>query len=162
MPLLTDTRETRLDEGPDEQVRRLEELWEASPEAPPARTERAAGRRRILGPALALGWLVFVVSVFFEPAPEPGAVTPLWGEYLILSFWLALGAAAIMGFARFGRGAYAAATIAGALGMGLAVACRTTEHHLGWWWAYELGATSALAAAGAVGLLRSRRRAQGS
>lgn len=158
MPLLTDTRETRLDERHDEQVRRLEELWEASPDASPARIEPGVGRRRVFGPALALAWLAFVVSVFFEPAPEPGAVTPLWGEYMILTFWVALVTAGIMAAARAGRGAYAAATLAGALGIGLAIACRATEHHLGAWWTWELGATGALTALGAIGLARSRRK----
>lgn len=161
MPGLIETREPELTQDEVEDVRRLEELWAASAdEAPPIAPARMTAIPVALrfGPLLALACLGFLASIFFEPASEPGTATPLWGEYLILTFWVALVAAAIMGIARAGRGAYACATFAGALGIGLAVACRTTSHHLGSWWLYELGATAALTALGAAGLIRSRRR----
>lgn len=162
MPGLIETREPELTDDRADELRRLEELW-ATPAEAPAAAPSVPGRDwlgTLLGPTLALGWLAFIVSVFFEPTSEPGAATPLWGEYLILTFWLSLGAAGIMAAARVGRGAYAAATIAGGLGIGLAIACRTTAHHLGSWWIYELGATAALTAFGALGLARSRKRSR--
>ena len=158
MPLDVESRNPVVDRDAEE-IQRLEELWRASPSEAPATPAPTRTRQRPwLGALLTLGWLGFLVSVFFEPAPDHPN-TPLWGEYLILSFWLTLLGAAILGIARTGRRAYAAATIAGVLGIGLAVACRATEHHLGGWWLYELGATGALTALGAAGLLRSRPRA---
>ena len=160
MPLLIDKYAPDVDTRNVDEIRRLEELWEASPDEPlrPGVARRLAGALAPpLGPLLALGWAAFVVSVFFEPAPEPNAVVPVWGEFLILGFWLGLAAAGILAITRAGRSAYLAATIAGGIGIALAITCRTNEHHLGSWWIYELAATGALAALGLVGLLRRGR-----
>ena len=51
-----------------------------------------------------------------------------------------------------------AATLAGPLGIVLAVNCRAAEHHLGNWWLAELGAALALAGLAAVGLAQRLRR----
>lgn len=140
------------------QVDELEELWHLESAPPAARRPVLGAFADRLGWFLAAGWILFIVSVFFEPAPDPNAVVPPWGEVLILSFWLGLAAAGILALARAGRGAYLAATIAGGLGIVLAITCRTSEHHLGSWWIYEMGATGALTALGAALLLRSKRR----
>ena len=143
-----------------DEIRELEELW-AAPAAPePAATLRAPRSRalpQVPGGLVAAGWVAFVVGVMlFEPAPDPHAATPLWGNLVVAGWALVLLAAAAAGpaLARLG---FAAATIAGALGIVISVACRTTGHHPGSWWLVELGATAALtglAAAGLAGRLR--------
>jgi hypothetical protein len=57
---------------------------------------------------------------------------------------------------RTGRSAYAAATVAGIVGLGVSAACGATEHHPSGWWIYELAATGALTALAVTGLLRRR------
>ena len=53
---------------------------------------------------------------------------------------------------------FAAATLAGPLGIALAVNCRASEHHLGNWWLVELAAAVALTGLAAVGLAQRLRR----
>jgi len=142
----------------DAELRMLEELWAA-----PAATEREPHVRRTsswlddrLGWILAGGWLAFVVSLFVAPAPDPELVVPLWAEALVAAFFLTLGTAGIMAALRAGRSAYAAATVAGLVGLGVSAACGATEHHPGGWWIYELAATGALTAFAVTGLVRRR------
>ena len=153
MPELTVTRERQA----NVELRELEELWAA-----PLRREprlRRLGRRLSphLGKIVTAGWLGFMVSVYFEPAPNPGAVTPAWADFLIAGLFLSLGAAGLTGWLRSARGGFAAATAAGVFGLALAIGCVTTDHHPGSWWAWELGATSVLLGLGALGLKRSLR-----
>ena len=71
---------------------------------------------------------------------------------------MSLLAAALLGplLPRFG---FAAAVVGGCFGMAISVACFTTGHHPGAWWIGELGATAALTALAAGGLVgRLRRR----
>jgi hypothetical protein len=145
-------------EQDDAELRLLEELW-----ATPAAGEHASGGSRVgswlserLGWLLAGGWLAFIVSVFFAPAPDPDLVVPLWADALVATFFLALGTAGIMAALRTGRSAYAAATVAGIIGLGVSAACGATEHHPGGWWIYELAATGALTALAVTGLARRR------
>jgi hypothetical protein len=144
-----------------DEILELEELW-AAPAAPePAATFRAPRTRALpLVPAWCLGWgwAAFVIGVMlFEPAPDPHAVTPLWGNLVVAGWALALLAAAFAGPA-LPRVGFAVATVAGALGMVISVACRTTGHHPSSWWLVELGATAALATLAAVGLAGRLRR----
>jgi hypothetical protein len=160
MPERLDKREpdTRNDESLE--VDPLEAIW-----ALPAATGRESGVQRRsfdrvgahLGRIVAFGWVVFVGSVFFEPAPTPGSVTPLWADLLVAGFFLALGMAGIFGVMRGGRLAFGAASIAGLLGVSLAVSCIATDHHPVGWWAWELAATSVLTVLALVGLRRLRR-----
>jgi hypothetical protein len=137
------------------EIRELEELWRASPDTEaPVRSRIGEGLFRRLGWLLAAGWIAFFVSVSFQPAPNPEAVTPLWADLVIAGLFLALGTAALTGLVRSPRIGFAAATVAGLLGMAIAVGCKTTEHHGGSWWLYELGATTALMALSAAGLTR--------
>ncbi len=154
--VLTEEREQE-----NAELRLLEELWTA----PPAREAPAPVRRPRfpttwladrLGWILAFGWGAFIVSVFFEPAPEPNQIVPVWADALVAGFFLSLGAAGIMAAMRAGRGTYAVATVAGLAGMALGVACGTTGHHASGWWVYELGATSVLTALAVTGLARRR------
>jgi hypothetical protein len=142
----------------DAQLRMLEELWAA-----PVATEPGAQRNRAfswvgdrLGWILAGGWLAFVVSLFLAPAPDPALVVPLWAEALVAAFFLTLGTAGIMAALRTGRSAYAAATLAGLVGLGVSAACGATDHHPSGWWIYELAATGALTAVAATGFARRR------
>jgi hypothetical protein len=157
-----ETRERSSETAVDDsllEIRRLEELWAASTDADRSSPLRrlAGAAYRYLGFALVGLWLVFLVSVFFMPAPNPNAATPAWADLLIAGFFLTLVVAAVTGMLRSGRGAYAASTLAGALGVALAVGCKTTAHHPGGWWAYELGATAVLLGLSALGLRRSNR-----
>jgi hypothetical protein len=154
MMLSTKDRVERIDE--------LEELW-AAPTAPePPLAERSVPWRRALphvsGRLLALGWIAFFVGVFaFEPAPAEGTTNPLLGDVVVAGMALALLAAASLGtlLPRFG---FAAAGIAGALGMVIAIACQTTGHHAGSWWLAELGATALLTGLAGTGLAGRLRR----
>ncbi len=141
----------------------LEAIWTA-PYPAPARPQPARAASDTTGPwwlgrAITIGWVVFLGSVFFAPAPQPGQVTPVWADFLIAGMFFGLGTAGILGMTKGGRAAYGAAFCAGILGMGLAVGCMSTAHHPGGWWAWELVATSALTVLAAAGLRRSRRRA---
>jgi hypothetical protein len=144
-----------------DEIRELEELWAA-----PATPEPDVGPRRartlalphVPGGLVAAGWVAFMVGVLlFEPAPDPHAATPLWGQLVVAGWALALLAAAATGplGPRLG---FAVATGAGVLGVVISVACRTTGHHPGSWWLVELGATAALTALAAVGLAGRLRR----
>ena len=96
-------------------------------------------------------------SVFFEPAPTPGSVTPLWADLLVAGFFLSLGTAGILGVMRGGRVAFGVASIAGLLGLSLAVSCMATDHHPVGWWAWELAATGVLTVLALAGFRRSGR-----
>jgi hypothetical protein len=134
----------------------LEELWAApafgEPKAPPRRLPLVPGG------LVAGGWLAFYLAVSaFQPAPEPGMTWPLWATAVsVAQMLLLLGAAAIGPL--FARAGFALATLAGPLGIVLAVNCRAAEHHLGNWWLAELGAALALAGLAAVGLAQRLRR----
>jgi hypothetical protein len=155
---MADSIRTEERDQDDAELRMLEELWAA-----PAATEPRAIRTtpwlgEHLGWILAGGWLAFVVSLFLAPAPDPELVVPLWAEALVAAFFLTLGTAGIMAALRTGRSAYAVATVAGLVGLGVAAACGATEHHPSGWWIYELAATGALTALAVAGLGRRRPR----
>lgn len=149
------TTGTRVDE-----IRALEELWAAPAAGEPAPAAR--GRRWSLplvpGSLVAAGWVAFFTLVLlFEPAAEPGAVIPGWAVAVFLVEIALLLAAAGIGPASAQAG-FAAAGLAGPLGMLLAVECRAASHHLGNWWLAELGATAALTGLAALGLAQRLRR----
>lgn len=142
-----------------DEIRALEELWAA-----PAAGEPVAPKplRRsipdVSGQLVAAGWVAFFTLVLlFEPAAEPGAAIPAWavGVFLV-EVALLLGAAGLGPV--LAQAGFAAAALAGPLGMLLAVECRAAEHHLGNWWLAELGATAALTGLAAVGLAQRLRR----
>lgn len=140
-------------------VRALEELWAAPAAVEPAPLEQ--GRRWSLplvpGGLVAAGWVAFFTLVLlFEPAAEPGAAIPSWAVAVFLvEVALLLGAAGLGPV--FAQAGFAAAALAGPLGMLLAVECRTASHHLGNWWLAELGATAALTGLAAGGLVQRLR-----
>ena len=133
-----------------EELRALEELWAA-----PAAGELQAPSRRlplVPGALVAGGWATFFfVALTFQPAPEPGMTWPVWATAVSFAqLGLLLGAAAVGPM--FSRIGFAAATLAGPLGIVLAVNCRASEHHLGNWWLVELAAAVALTGLAAIGL----------
>ena len=140
-------------------VDELEALW-ALPAAERARPD-VRDRAFPLGKLLALAWPTLLVALMaFEPAPaDENAPIPLWEDLVFGGFFLALVAAAVAGWRRHGRFAYAASAVAGVFGIAIAVACRATEYHLGAWWLAELAAFAALAALSMAGLWSRRGRA---
>jgi hypothetical protein len=140
-----------------DELRALEELWEA-PALGETRTLPPRRLPLVPGALVAGGWLTFlVVAVTFQPAPEPGMTWPVWATTAsVVQLVLLLGAAAVGPL--FGRIGFAAATLAGPLGIALAVNCRASEHHLGNWWFVELAAAVALTGLAAVGLAQRLRR----
>jgi hypothetical protein len=148
-----------------EEIRRLEELWEApaAPEpelgAPPGRL-RALAARALAHPGwiLLIAWPTFVASLLVgATAAEPGYVAPAWVQLVVAVFWLGLLAAAVSCAVRSAASSYAFSLTAAAAGIALAVGCTTTDHHTGAWWAYELGGSLALAGLSVAGLRRARR-----
>jgi hypothetical protein len=144
-----------------DELRELEELWEAPAAPEPARAHPGwpqARPPRIAGAYLAWAWAVFLfAAVALAPPSEPHATTPLWADAVAGSMFLLLAGAALAG-RLFGRVGFAAATMAGGLGIATAVACRATEHHLGNWWLVELGAMAVLTGVAAAGLAERLRR----
>jgi hypothetical protein len=144
----------------DRELRELEELWTA-----PAALEPLSARPSLLdrlpfvpGWLVAGGWAVFfLVVIGFEPAPEPQMAIPLWADLVFGSMLVLLFTAAFAG-RELPRLGFGAATVAGALGMAIAVACQTSGHHMGNWWLFELAATGALFGAAATGLVDRLRR----
>jgi hypothetical protein len=153
------TTERERDEAAELEL--LESLWVASPDEParkPLVRRALAWLGERLGWVLAFAWLGFIVSLFAAPAGNPNAVVPLWAEIVIAGFFLALGTTGVLAAVRAGSTAYAASIVAGALGIALAAACGSTEHHAAGWWGYELGATIALTGLSVAGLTQRRRR----
>jgi peptidoglycan/LPS O-acetylase OafA/YrhL len=126
-------------------VEELEELYRASPDVQPPRLDaRATWCRRLF-----VGWLAVIGSiVVFEPAPSnPDAAVPAWGNVLLLAFFVAL-ATGLVGLSRRRPWALRASVVAGGLGIAVGAACALTDHHVGFWGAYEIVAFTCLMAAG--------------
>jgi hypothetical protein len=142
-----------------DEIRALEELWAApAADEPPVAAARRWSLPDVPGRLVAVGWVAFFTLVLlFEPAAEPGAAIPAWAVAVFLVEISLLLAAAGIG-PLLAQAGFAAAAIAGPLGMLLAVECRAAEHHLGNWWLAELGATAALTGLAAVGLAQRLRR----
>ena len=134
----------------------LEALWALLP----VEHERPARARRSfpLGKLLATAWPTLLVALMaFEPTPaDENAPIALWEDLVLTGFLTALGAAGVAAWLRRGGFAFAASAVAGVFGMGIAVACKATEHHLGAWWLAELAAFGALFALSVAGVVRRR------
>jgi hypothetical protein len=126
-----------------EEVEELEELYRSSPDVEPVRRDSLnEWCRRIL-----FGWVVVIGSIaLFEPAPSnPNAAVPAWGNVLLTAFSVAL-VAGFVGLSRRRPWALRASVVAGGLGVAIGAACMLTDHHVGFWGAYEIVAFSGLAA----------------
>jgi hypothetical protein len=90
-------------------------------------------------------WTIIMISTFFEPAPNPHAVVPLWAS--ILSFLFLTGLFTTMwGLAGNHSWGMKASLVSATLGLGMAVACGVTDHHPAFWWGYETVAMTGLLA----------------
>ena len=144
----------------DRELRELEALWTAPAALEPLRVRPSLLDRLPIVPGwlLAGGWAVFfLVVIGFEPASEPQMAIPLWADLVFASMLTLLFTAAFAG-RQLPRLGFGAATVAGALGIAIAVACQASGHHLGNWWLFELGATGALFGAAGTGLVDRLRR----
>jgi hypothetical protein len=136
------TTEDRLHE-----VERLEELFRDSPDTePPRRVSLTDWCRWLL-----LGWVaVFGSIVLLEPAPSnPNAPVPAWGNLLLTAFTIAF-VAGVVGLVRRRPWGLRASVVAGGLGIVIGAACAVTDHHVGFWGAYEIVAFSGLTTASLI------------
>jgi hypothetical protein len=144
----------------DSELRELEALWTA-----PAALEPFSPVLRVLdrlpfvrGDWLLYGWVAFFFLVIaFQPTPAHGVATPLWAHLVFAGMMVGLLAAIPLAIFS-GAAGFASATVGGAFGIAVAVACSSTGHHLGNSWLVELGATVALTGAAATGLVDRLRR----
>jgi hypothetical protein len=130
------TTERRLEE-----VRKLETIWNLpSDDQDPSPPKRFDLTRLVAG-----GWMVALGTILLlQPAPsDPSAAVPGWAWLLLTAFWAGL-FATIYGLATKRSWALRASAVTAGLGMGVAVGCLATDHHVGAWWAYELGAFTTL------------------
>ena len=143
---------------PAADLQELEALWDLPARRPGRDRAYADGLSRRISHALAWTWPAVVVALaVFEPKPHPNVQVPLWGEILSDVFLLALLAGIIARFAAGPRLALGFFAASGAMGMALGVACRTSGHHTGSWWAIETAVFSALTFAAAAGLALAQR-----
>ena len=144
---------------PRTDLHELEALWEL-----PARRrqrvspERAGALSRQLARALAIAWPVLLFALIaFEPAPQPGATVPVWGEVLSYALLLAMIGGIIARVASGPRAGLGFFSAAGAMGIAVGIGCRATAHHAGNWWLVETALFSVLAVAAWAGLALTRR-----
>jgi hypothetical protein len=143
---------------PTVDLQELEALWDLPAQRPRRDTEFADRlSRRILR---VLAWTspaLLVALAVFEPAPAPNVQIPLWAEIVSDVFLLGLLAGIIARFAAGPRLALGFFAATGAMGMALGIACRTSGHHTGSWWAIETAVFSALTLASFAGLALAQR-----
>jgi hypothetical protein len=120
-----------------EELRELEALWHAAPAARRRRTRSwPDGATRRVTTILLWGWpAVFASILVLTPAAEPVDV-PVWVD--VAGVGVVFGPLAALWVGTFSlRGALAVGAGAGAPGVVLGLACRSTGHHAGLCWAYE-------------------------
>jgi hypothetical protein len=123
---------------------------EATPETPSGihpsgrRTEEEARRAGLGWSRGLLGlWTIIMLSVLFEPAPNPGATVPLWAGVLGFLFYTGF-FTTIWGLAGNHPWGLKASLVTAGLGLGMAAACAVTDHHPLFWWGYEMVAMGTL------------------
>jgi hypothetical protein len=104
--------------------------------------EGARARRRWSRGLLGL-WTVIMLSVLFEPAPNPHATVPLWAGVLGCLFYTGF-FTTIWGLAGNHPWGLKASLVTAGLGLGMAAACAVTDHHPLFWWGYEMVAMGTL------------------
>jgi hypothetical protein len=103
--------------------------------------------------ALVASWIAVVVSVFFQPAPNPHVAEPWLSTVLSVFYPIVLIAAAVTAVNGRSRTALWCSVAAGGMGLVMAYQCAVTLHHAPAWWIYELAAFGYLTALSAGGLL---------
>ena len=88
-------------------------------------------------------WTIIMLSVLFEPAPNPGATVPLWAGVLGFLFYTGF-FTTIWGLAGNHPWGVKASLVTAGLGLGMAAACAVTDHHPLFWWGYEMVAMGTL------------------
>jgi hypothetical protein len=144
---------------PTTDLHELEALWDLPVRRPPRDREFADRLSRRISRVLAWTWPALLVALaVFEPAPAPNVQIPVWAEVVGDVFLLALLAGIIARFAAAGpRPALGFFAATGGMGMALGIACRTSGHHTGSWWAVETAVFSALTLAAVAGLAFAQR-----
>jgi len=106
---------------------------------------------------LVASWIAVFVSLFFQPAPNPGVAEPWLSDVLSIFFPFALIAGVVTGLNGVWRAALGCSLAAGSMGLVMAYQCAVTLHHAPAWWTYELAAFGYLTALSLGSLLvRSR------
>jgi hypothetical protein len=100
-------------------------------------------------------WSIVMLSIMFEPAPNPGATVPLWAN--VLSFLFLVGFfTSVWGLAGNQPWGLKASLATAGLGLGMAAACAVTDHHPIFWWGYEMVAMTTLVAFNRLALKKTR------
>jgi hypothetical protein len=143
---------------PTADLQELEALWDLPARRSRLDREFADRLSRRISRVLAWTWPALLVALaVFEPAPAPNVQIPLWAEIVSDVFLLGLLAGIIARFAAGPRLALGFFAAMGAMGMALGIACRTSGHHTGSWWAVETAVFSALTLAAVAGLALTQR-----
>jgi hypothetical protein len=143
---------------PTADLQELEALWDLPARRSRLDREFADRLSRRISRVLAWTWPALLVALaVFEPAPAPNVQIPLWAEIVSDVFLLGLLAGIIARFAAGPRLALGFFAATGAMGMALGIACRTSGHHTGSWWAVETAVFSALTLAAVAGLALTQR-----
>jgi hypothetical protein len=143
---------------PSSDLQELEALWSIPARRPPRDRELADRLSRGISRVLAWTWPALLVALaVFEPAPAANVRVPLWAEIVADVFLLALLAGIVARFAAGPRLALGFFAATGGMGMALGIACRTSGHHTGSWWAAETAVFSALTLAAVAGLALAQR-----
>ncbi|MDP9235607.1 MAG: hypothetical protein M3P01_13800 [Actinomycetota bacterium] len=124
---------------------------EATPETPagvrdgtlPSERRTGEDARRGWSRGLLGLWTVIMLSVLFEPAPNPHATVPLWAGVLGFLFYTGF-FTTIWGLAGNHPWGLKASLVTAGLGLGMAAACAVTDHHPLFWWGYEMVAMGTL------------------
>ncbi len=120
--------------------------------------ELAEALSRRLARTLAIVWPVLLFAlIVFEPAPQPGATVPVWGEVLSYALLLTMLGGIIARVASGPRAGLGFFSAAGAMGIAVGIGCRATAHHSGSWWLVETVLFSVLAVAAWAGFALTRR-----
>ncbi len=116
---------------------------DASMPAGSAMVDPAGNARQAWSRGLLALWTLIVVSILFEPAPNPHAIVPLWASVLGFAFLTGF-FTTVWGLAGNQPWGIKASMATATLGLAMAAACAVTDHHPAFWWGYEMVAMGAV------------------